>query len=271
MPHKIYINNHSFYDDFPDNVPVPGQPYIECFMGDFCHRVGNIPPNSIAILLEPRSIEPNGYQWIENHPDVFRHIWTYDSKLLKLPQAHFLLWASLWCTSDIPKTKGISIVSSDKRCCELHNARIELAQYFDKGDKVDCFGTFRGNKADYVEAYDAHAPYKFAIAIENYIDDFWYTEKILNCFSTKTVPIYFGARKIGEHFNADGIIQVEDWRDIPKIVENLDIDDEYEKRKEAIEDNFIRCKPFGDRWRDRFFRDYGDLLEEMMDELYNNQ
>ena len=121
-------------------------------MGDFCHRVGNIPPNSIAILLEPRSIEPLGYQWIENHPNVFRHIWTYDSKLLQLPQAHFLLWASLWCTADIPKTKGISIVSSDKRCCPLHDARIELAKYFDKGDKVDCFGTFRGNKEEYVEA-----------------------------------------------------------------------------------------------------------------------
>jgi hypothetical protein len=268
---KIYIKNHSFYDDFPDNLPVEGEPYIECFMGDFCHRFGNVPPNSIAILLEPRSIEPNGYRWIENHPNVFRHIWTYDDELLKLPQSHFLLWASLWCRSDMPKTKNISMVSSDKTCCELHKARIELAKYFDKGSLVDCFGTFRGNKDDYVDAFTAHAEYKFAIAIENDISDYWFTEKILNCFSTKTVPIYHGARKIREFFNADGIIQVEDWHDIPRVVENLDIDAEYAKRKEAIEENYYKCLPYGDRWRDRFFRDYGDILEGMMDELYNNQ
>jgi len=268
---NIYLKNHSFYDDFPDNHPVEGEPYIECFMGDFCHRVGNIPPNSIAILLEPRSIEPNGYKWIENHPNVFRHIWTYDSKLLQLPQAHFLLWASLWCKADILKTRKISMVSSDKMCCELHKARIELARYFDKRNLVDCFGTFRGNKDDYVDAYQAHAAYKFAIAIENDIDDYWFTEKILNCFATKTVPIYYGARKIGEFFNADGIIQVDDWHKIPAIVENLDIDAEYEKRRAAIEDNYLKSLPWGDRWRDRFFRNYGYILEEMMNELYNNQ
>lgn len=265
----IYIKNYSFYDDFPDNVPVPGKPYITCYMGDFCVRKPLVQP-SIAILLEPRSIEPKGYEFIENHPTFFKHIWTHDEKLLKLPQAHFLLWASTWCTADIPKTKNCSIVSSDKHCCELHDARIELAQYFDKGDLVDALGTFRGNKADYVEAYDAHAPYKFAIAIENWIGDYWYTEKILNCFSTKTVPIYYGARKIGDYFNEDGIIQVDDWRKIPELVENLDFDSEYEKRREAIEENFIRVKPWGSRWRDRFFHDYGDLLEEMMDDLYRN-
>ena len=102
------------------------------------------------------------------------------------------------------------------------------------------------------------------IVIENYIDDLWFTEKILNCFSTKTVPIYYGARNIGQLFNADGIIQVDDWRKIPEIVANLDIDAEYEKRREAIEDNFERVKAYDIRWFDRFFNTYGDLLEEMI-------
>ena len=264
----IKLKTYSFYDDFPENRPEEGKPYINCYMGDFCVRYP-VEKNAIAILLEPRSLEPYGYDYIEKHPEQFKHVFTYDSQLLrKVPQAHFLLWATLWCTSDVPKTKGISMISSDKTCCELHKARLELAKILDKNDKVDCFGTFKGPE-HYVNTYDAHAEYKFAIAFENYIDDMWYTEKILNCFGTKTVPIYYGARRIGDVFNADGIIQVDDWRKIPDLVNSLDIDAEYEKRKAAIEDNFERVKPYGARWRDRFFNEYGHLLRGMMNDINN--
>lgn len=268
----IYIKIHSYYDDFPDNHVKKGQPYINCYVGDFC-EFHEVEPDSIAVMLEPRSIEHLGYEYVEKHPEKFRYIFTYDSKLLQLPQAKFWVWASVWCRADVPKTKGISMISSHKKCCELHLARTQLAKQFDTWDKVDCFGTFRDDtgKTGRVEPYDAHAEYKFAIVMENYIDDLWFTEKILNCFACKTVPIYYGARKIGALFNADGIIQVDDWHDIPRIVEQLDIDAEYEKRKAAIEDNFERSKDYDGRWCDRFFENYGDILGEMMDELYDNQ
>ena len=259
------IKTYTYYDDFPDNRPVMEQPYINAYFGDFCAKEV-IQPNSIAILLEPRSIEHLGYEFVEKNPDKFKYIFTYDSKLLKLLNARFLVWGTTWCTADVPKTKGISMISSHKICCELHKNRLALAKYFDNGNKVDCFGTFRdpSGKTGFVKTYDAHAEYKFAIAMENYIDDFWFTEKILNCFSTKTVPIYYGAKRIGDFFNMDGIIQVSDWHDIIDIAENLDIDTEYDKRREAIEDNFIRVKPYGERWRDRFFKEYGELLEGML-------
>jgi len=34
----------------------------------------------------------------------------------------------------------------------------------------------------------------------------YFTEKILDCFRTRTVPIYWGCTNIREHFEADGII-----------------------------------------------------------------
>ena len=269
---KIRFKTHSYYDDFPDNHEVDGEPYINCYVGDFCD-FHEVEPDSIAVMLEPRSIEHVGYEYVSKHPEQFKYIFTYDSALLKLPQARFWVWASVWCRADVPKTKGISMISSHKQCCELHKARTELAKYFENKGKVDCFGTYNDpeGKTGFVNTYDAHAEYKFAVVMENYIDDLWYTEKILNCFACKTVPIYYGARLIGELFNPDGIIQVEDWHDIPKIVENLDIDAEYEKRKAAIEDNFERSKDYDGRWCDRFFESYGDILGEMMDELYDNK
>ena len=262
----MQIKCYTYYDDFHE-CPVTdlSKPYINCYIGDFAafEEVGD---NAISILQEPRSIEHRGYEYVEAHPEKFKYIFTHDSRILKLPNSYLFNWGTIWCTSDSPKTKGISMVSSDKTCCELHKVRMDLALKFDTNKKVDCFGTFRGNPADYTSALEAHKDYKFAIAMENYIDDYWYTEKILNCFSTKTVPIYYGARKISEFFNADGIIQVERWEDIEDIVENLNIDEEYEKRREAIEDNFIRVKPYAVPWRDRFMEKYGKMLEAMVDE-----
>lgn len=263
----IQIKLFSYYDEFPEYwVTDQSKPYLNCYVGDWCAFEQNkLGDNNIAIMLEPRSIEHQGYEFVEKHPEKFKHIFTHDSKLLRLPNAHFWVWCRVWTWADVPKTKKISMISSHKNCCELHRARTKLAIQFENNPKVDCFGTYKDpvGKNGWVEAYDAHAEYKFAIAFENYIDNDWFTEKILNCFSTKTVPIYYGARDIGKYFNADGIIQVDDWKKIPEIVENLDIDAEYEKRKEAIEDNYKRVKEYDIRWFDRFFNTYGNLLEEM--------
>ena len=261
----MQIKCYTYYDGFKE-CPVTDEtkPMIYCYIGDFAARI-KIKDPAIVILQEPRSIEHQGYEFVEQHPEKFKYIFTYDSKILKLPNTYMFNWGSTWCTADVPKTDGISMVSSNKLCCELHRVRLELANYFDTHDcGVECFGTFRGNPADYATAYEAHATFKFAIVMENYIDDYWYTEKILNCFSTKTVPIYYGARKISEIFNGDGIIEVDDWHDIPEIVKNLDVDAEYEKRREAIEDNFIRVKPYGAMWRERFLKKYGKMLEELV-------
>lgn len=260
----MQIKCYSHYDDFKEHpMKDYSKPYINCYIGDFA-ATEQIGDNAIVILQEPRSIEHLGYEFVEKNPEKFKYIFSYDSEILKFDNAFLYNWGTVWCTADVPKTKGISMISSDKACCELHKIRKILALEFDRGDKVECFGTFRGNPADFTNTYDSHAEFKFAVVMENYIDDYWYTEKILNCFSTKTVPIYFGARRIGEIFNADGIIQVDRWEDITHIVENLNIDEEYEKRREAIEDNFIRVKPYGEPWRDRFMKRYGKMLEDIL-------
>ena len=75
-----------------------------------------------------------------------------------------------------------------------------------------------------------------------------------------------GAPKIGELFNPYGIIQVTDWHDIPDIIDKLDIDTEYSRRLDAINDNYKRIKPYQTPWKTRFFNDYGDLLEDLQNE-----
>ena len=47
---------------------------------------------------------------------------------------------------------------------------------------------------------------KFSIIIENVKRKNWITEKLIDCFATKTIPIYYGCPNVGEWFDTNGII-----------------------------------------------------------------
>ena len=269
----IRIKSHGMYDHFEELRPKEGEKYIECF-SDW--KVGECmgPGDNFALMLEPRSMfPPYILEYVEKHPDYFKYIFTHDSKLLKLKNARLLSWADVWLTTDSEKTEGISLITSKKDWCDLHKARLELAKFLEHSHpEVNVFwGDWDMSVIPYKPKYEARdylEHYMFSIVIENYIDDYWYTEKLLNCFATKTVPIYVGARKINEIFNAEGIIRVDDCANIPDLLNfmegNLDVI--YQGMKDAIEDNFKRVEPWKTPWKQRFFRDYGDLLEDMMNE-----
>ena len=46
----------------------------------------------------------------------------------------------------------------------------------------------------------------FSIVIENSIESDYFTEKLLDCFLTGTIPIYVGTKTTSEYFDTDGII-----------------------------------------------------------------
>ena len=78
---------------------------------------------------------------------------------------------------------------------------------------------------------------QFGVAIENFSHRNWFSEKILDCFLLKTIPIYWGCSNIGDYFNAEGIIL---FRDVDDLIYKLNgINEEfYESKKEIIEENW---------------------------------
>lgn len=257
----IRFKMHSIYDHYPDRHPVGGEPYIECYSDSKVTECTQ-PGKNIAWMLEPRSMIGEYYNYVQQNAHLFRYIFTHDSILLKLPQARPFNWAEVWLTTDSEKNKGISICSSFKDWCPLHKARTWLAEYYDQHPgQVDTFGSYKGDRDAWIDAKEYLEHYRYSIIIENDIDYLWYTEKILNCFATKTVPIYVGSPTIGEKFNAAGIIQAQNCDQIPRIVEQLDIENDYISRIDAINDNFTRLDYYRTPWKERFIRDYGDILE----------
>lgn len=216
-------------------------------------------PDAICLLVEPRAIIPMTYKWVEEHFSKFRYVFTFDSQMLKYPNAKLLIYGQITAEyPNMPKTKEISMVCSDKAFCDGHRSRQYVAR--ELSAYIDTYGKFNGGQfADDKTIYDG---YRFNVAMENYQDGHYFTEKICNCFASKVIPIYYGCPNIGEYFNTDGIIICDSPDDvIEKTLSIIDPVKEYEKRLDAMFDNFHRVQKYRS-YAKLFLEMYVDLLEE---------
>lgn len=219
------------------------------------------PDRKFAMLTESRAIIPSYYKkyvrnkkYIENE---FEALFTYDDEILdKFSNAKFMPFnAGFWygnMDSSVSspqedewksKSKNISILASNKSMCELHNVRKNLALKCKREGLADTFGTFDGGH--WINPDFTLKDYRFSFAIENDITNYFFTEKITNCFAAQTIPVYLGAQKIDEFFNPDGIIKIslKDIDNIEKILAQC-TPQEYERRLPAVLDNFKRVQEY---------------------------
>ena len=62
---------------------------------------------------------------------------------------------------------------------------------------------------------------QFHIVIENVTSDNWFTEKIIDCFQTKTIPIYIGCNNIGDYFDLRGIFHLKSLDEIIEVCNTI--------------------------------------------------
>ena len=91
---------------------------------------------------------------------------------------------------------------------------------------------------------------QFHIAIESSSVPNYFTEKLIDSFITKTVPIYWGCPNIGEFFDVNGMIIVNEESDIIDICNNI-TPETYESMLPHIEENYRRAKQYARRFSDR--------------------
>lgn len=216
------------------------------------------PRRKYGMLIETPAIVPEDYKIFDKYKGIekeFDAIFTYDEKLLNsLPNAEFFPGgAGVWYgkgKKDVyddkayeKKTKNISFLSSNKVMCEMHKKRVKVAKYCYENGLLDVYGKVVSN--EYVDIELPFKEYRFSLVIENMQTDYYFTEKITNCFAAQTIPIYLGARKIGDFFNEDGIIVIKenDLNDIENIIKQCTVE-EYERRRLAVIDNYQRVKKY---------------------------
>jgi len=91
---------------------------------------------------------------------------------------------------------------------------------------------------------------QFSIAIESTSVENYFSEKLIDCFITKTIPVYWGCPNIEEFFDTRGMIIVNSVDDIIKKVNKL-TPKYYEKKKKYVEENFKLAQEYARSFTDR--------------------
>lgn len=192
------------------------------------------PGRKYGWLLESKWISPainnvknSDWSLISQYDAIFTH----DKELLdKGHPFKFVPAQGSWIANPVihQKTKLVSMISSGKNWTDGHKFRVGWIE--NHKDKLDLYG--RGFNEILLKE-EGLCDYMFSVAIENGSYETYFTEKLLDCFLTGTIPIYYGAPDIGSYFNMDGILSLDEF---DKITPEL-----YHSKIDAVKDNFERA------------------------------
>jgi hypothetical protein len=112
---------------------------------------------------------------------------------------------TLW---PISKIKLVSVISSTLSGSPGHRDRLAFVQRLQKhfGERLDVFG--RGLRA-IPDKWDAIAPYRYHITIENSVCPDYWTEKLSDAFLAGAYPIYHGAPNVFDYFPKSSLTQID--------------------------------------------------------------
>lgn len=207
------------------------------------------PDRKYAMLIESEAIARSAHNLFFRHKGLnkdFDLIFTHSARILDtFDNARFVPFCSMiWQRNEVTddtymhKTKNVSILSSDKLMCPLHKFRYDLAYRCKNEGLADTFGTFDGGPL--INLSDTLKDYRYSICIENEVQPYFFTERLLTAMAFHTVPIYLGATEIDKFFNLDGIIKITTKDDIKEVLKQCSKED-YESRLPAIKDNYNRA------------------------------
>ena len=105
-------------------------------------------------------------------------------------------------------------------CCIVSNGdfycRNRMFQELSKYKPVDSIGDYQRNvdvrfvdKVGSAEYFNVLSQYKFVLCFESAIEGMYITEKIINAYISRAIPIYFGASVCKQIFNTDAFLYLE--------------------------------------------------------------
>ena len=222
--------------------------------------------SNIYFQVEPKIIMDVDTFLIENHK-YYSHIYTYSEDVLKAcPNAKKYVFG----TTRIRKTTYNNIdigrkqfrISNITGTKKINNAPghilRHLIHYNQKalGEKFP-ITFYRSSQPPYIEDLgdnkildpdikdELFLDYQYSFVIENSRQTHYFTEKLVDCLLTKTIPIYYGAPNIDSYFNTTGWIILEHGT-LEEINEKMSIlnDSYYAHYRDVIEENWKRALGF---------------------------
>lgn len=210
----------------------------------------------ICWLLESPAVSSHQHEWIKSNHNKFDIVFTNNKDLLKIDtnftedninsgaKFKFLPTGGCWIKPEDQriwdKNSIVSMISSNKDFTDGHRMRNDILNNI---SGLDIFGRGR-NPIDY--KLGGLKNYMFSIVVENTKKDYYFTEKIIDCFATGTVPIYWGCPAISDtfmFFDKRGILSFDTLDELKDIISNLS-PELYDSKKEYVENNFFKMKEY---------------------------
>jgi hypothetical protein len=131
------------------------------------------------------------------------------------------------------KIKLLSCVTSNKTNFCGHKKRLIFLEALQGKVNFDLFGYGFHPIPD---KWDGLASYKYSIVCENFVSPHYWTEKLADCFLSRTMPIYYGAPNITDYFPKEAIVKIDiEDPDVSAKIKAIINSNLYEKNKSAIE------------------------------------
>lgn len=256
----------NMYKDFPGyEVDYPKK--IEIFADSLQGLDFKKDTFKIIYLNEVVGIEQLKDFIIQNHKQFDAIITHHPDVLESCENSYLLVRGTAWVFDyNFPeKSYSVSNLAGEKTQTKGHLLRQKIHY---KQNKIKINKNFFVGKFGGVEKFEGNSVLtgkkdpmydsQFNIAIENVKQDNWFTEKIIDCFQTKTVPVYWGCPNIGDWFNEKGIIVVDNVNDIIDACNSIN-ESTYQEMIPYIEENYEKSHEFV-RVNERMF----DLIKEIL-------
>lgn len=230
--------NHKFTAQFPESVSISFDNV----------NVDNTAKYNVLCQCEPPSLYVDFYGMVKRAYTNFDLILTYDPRLLEFSNSKEFCPAGTW-VDNIPlnKKNQITFLMSSKIWTKEHRMRFMIMHRHGHKNKLGNFEFYwHRNPPMLVSKNPFFTNAKFHIACENQVMPNMYSEKILDCFKTKTVPIYYGCTNINKYFNPMGILRFNTIDEFESIIENLN-EDTYDQMLPYVEENYELCKPYWEK------------------------
>ena len=256
------------YDKFITSIPEFKDKPISLF-NDYIpsYEELSINPYNILILNEPNELF-GLHDWAIQNSHLFSVILTWSQKVLDSCKNSILFpfgMSFLWQVPDFyenidihQKIFKVFFVCGSKKMTQGHLFRHKI---YDKQNEI----TIQKNwmyTCPVEEKNDNFVDSMFHVAIENSKHQNYFTEKIIDAFLTKTIPIYCGCSNIGDFFDINGIMSFNTEEEMVNILNSLSTED-YWKRLDSINYNY----QMANYWKNYYER-LLDLLKEII--ILNN-
>ena len=209
----------------------------------------------VQIACEPEAFFKKRHAFIRNHRN-YDLLLTHDEEILKAcPNARLCLYGTTWIpksvydTIDVSrKQPKISCLTGSKEFTPAHTYRKFLyANQLNIPLPIKWFRSSFGNllpayqhnpilTGDIDSKVDLFMDFQFSLVIENCRQTHYFSEKLMDCLLTKTIPIYYGCPNISEYFDTRGWIILE-TTDMNELIAKASPLPNYGEFAEVIEHN----------------------------------